>query len=75
MSKFIASAAEKQESATLFDLAPVNNKRVQLDFSAPKLSAFGGLAAIREYEQPGGIIDRIVSCIVDLRNQAPFGCP
>ena len=52
-----------------FDLAPVNNKRVQLDFSAPKLSAFGGLAAIREYEQPGGIIDRIVSCIVDLRNQ------
>lgn len=40
-----------------------------LDFSSPKLSAFGGLATIREYERPGSIIDRIVSCIVDLRNQ------
>ena len=62
MSKVIASAAEKQASPTLFDLAPVNNKRVRLDFSAPKLSAFGGLAAIREHERSGGIIDRIVSC-------------
>lgn len=62
-------AQKKQESATLFDLEPVGNKKVQLDFSAPKLSAFGGPAAIREYERPGGIIDRIVSCIVDLRNQ------
>lgn len=69
MSKVIASAAEKQASSSLFDLAPVGNKKVQLAFSAPKLSAFGGLAAIREYEKPGGIIDRIVSCIVDLRNQ------
>lgn len=69
MSKFISSSAEKQESATLFDLEPIKNKRVQLDFSAPKLSAFGGLEAIREYERPGSIIDRIVSCIVDLRNQ------
>ena len=51
MSKVIASAAEKQASPTLFDLAPVNNKRVRLDFSAPKLSAFGGLAAIREHER------------------------
>ena len=69
MSKVIASAAEKQASPTLFDLAPVNNKRVRLDFCAPKLSAFGGLAAIREHEHSGGIIDRIVTCIVDLRNQ------
>lgn len=69
MSKVIVSAAEKQVSPSLFELEPVGNKKVQLDFSAPKLSAFGGLAAIREYEQPGSIIDRIVSCIVDLRNQ------
>lgn len=40
-----------------------------MDFSSPRLSDFGGLAAIREYERPGNIIDRIVSCIVDLRNQ------
>ena len=69
MSKVIASTAEKQENATLFELAPIKNKQVWLDFSAPKLSAFGGLAAIREYEQPDSIIDKIVSCIVDLRNQ------
>ena len=52
MSEVIASAAKKQESSTLFELAPIKDKRVQMDFSAPKLSAFGGLAAIREYERP-----------------------
>ena len=52
MSKVIASVAEKQESASLFNFAPIKDKRVQLDFSAPKLSAFGGLAAIRERNVP-----------------------
>ena len=51
MSKVIASAAEKQTSSSLFELEPVGNKKVQLDFSAPKLSAFGGLAAIREHTE------------------------
>lgn len=69
MSKVITSVTKSQAFPSLFELEPVGNKKVQLDFSAPRLSAFGGLAAIREYEQPGSIIDRIVSCIVDLRNQ------
>ena len=57
MSKDIVFSAEKQGSSSLFELEPIRNKKVHLDFSAPKLSAFGGLAAIREYEQPGSIID------------------
>lgn len=69
MSKDSHSAADCQTSPTLFELEPVEGKKVIVDFTAPDLSSVGGLALVREYEKAScHILDRIESCIRDPRN-------
>ena len=61
---------EIQTENHLFELTPINNKDVMVDFSAPSLSSLGGLSLVNEYisHRHENIIDRIVSCVRDTRN-------
>jgi hypothetical protein len=53
----------------LFDLQPIDNKRVEASFTASEISSDGGLLLFRDMEQQIGIIKAIVSCIEDTRHQ------
>ena len=60
---------EKNCSPTLFDLAPVSKKPVELTFTGEKISTDGGLLLLRELENQIGILDAIGNCIADERHQ------
>ena len=54
----------------LFDLQPIENKRVEVSFTASEISSDGGLLLVKETEEQVGIIKALVSCIEDTRHQS-----
>ena len=54
--------------ATLFDLAPVCKKPIELAFTAEKVSSDGGLLLLREVEAQSGILKAIAECINEDRH-------
>lgn len=52
----------------ILDLFPVSNKKVELSFSGERISSDGGLLLLREVENQLGILERISSCITDVRD-------
>ena len=52
----------------LFDLPPIENKRVEASFTASEISSDGGLLLVRNIEDQTGIIKALVSCIEDTRH-------
>lgn len=70
MSRITSYSTDYQTFPALFELEPVAGKKVTADFSAPELSSLGGLPLVREYEKSSNrIIERIESCIKDLRRE------
>lgn len=57
----------------LFDLQPIENKRVEVSFTAQEISSDGGLLLIKDMEAQIGIIKALVSCIEDTRHQSYVG--
>jgi hypothetical protein len=54
--------------AKLFDIEPIDNKRVEVGFTASEISSDGGLLLIKNIERQSGIIKALVSCIKDTRH-------
>jgi hypothetical protein len=52
----------------ILDLFPVLNKKIELSFSGERISSDGGLLLLREVENQVGILERISSCITDVRD-------
>ncbi len=52
----------------LFDLQPIDSKRVEAGFTASEISSDGGLLLFRDMEQQIGIIKALGSCIEDTRH-------
>jgi len=61
----------KDTFGSLFSISPIQNKPVEVSFTAPDLSSQGGLLLMNEYEQHHGFIGKLASCIEDTRHQ-PF---
>jgi hypothetical protein len=57
----------------LFDLQPIENKRVEVSFTASEISSDGGLLMVKNIEGQTGIIKALVSCIEDTRHQSYVG--
>jgi hypothetical protein len=55
---------------TLFNLSPFNKKRVEVSFTAEKVSVDGGLLLLKETADQTGLIKRLASLIPDNRNQS-----
>jgi len=55
---------------TLFNLADVERKKVEVQFSLEKTSNDGGLLLLKEVENQIGIISRLTDCIQDTRHQS-----
>ena len=55
-------------SSTLFNLAPVCKKPIEIGFSAEKISSDGGLLLLREIETRNGILQSITNCIAEDRH-------
>ena len=53
----------------LFDLQPIENKRVEVGFTASHISSDGGLLLVKDIENQTGIIRALVNCIEDTRHQ------
>jgi Transposase DDE domain group 1 len=54
----------------LFDLQPIDNKRVEVGFAAQEISSDGGLLLIKDVEQRISIIKAITACMDDTRHQS-----
>jgi hypothetical protein len=59
----------KAPQMQLFDLPPIENKRVEISFSGQDISSDGGLLLIKEVEHQIGIIKALTSCMKDERHQ------
>jgi hypothetical protein len=58
----------KNSFSTLFDLASVCKKPIEISFSAEKISTDGGLLLLREIEERNGILQSITDCIQEDRH-------
>ena len=58
-----------ETSPLKIDLFPIVDKPVELSFTGEQISSDGGLLLLREVENQIGLIDRISSCITDIRDQ------
>ena len=54
----------------LFDLQHIENKRVEVGFTASDISSDGGLLLVKDIETQSGIIKALVNCIEDTRHQS-----
>src|SRR5438309_8354954 len=54
-------------------LSPVQGKAVVARFDGGRLSAEGGLLALREIERRLGLADRLANCLVDPRGHRQLG--
>ena len=54
----------------LFDLQPIENKRIEVGFTASGISSDGGLLLVKDIEGQTGIIKALISCIEDTRHQS-----
>jgi hypothetical protein len=59
-----------QSQGKLFDLQSIDNKRIEVGFTAQEVSSDGGLLLIRDIEQRIGIVKAIASCLTDTRHQS-----
>lgn len=55
---------------TLFNLAEIGSKKVEVSLNLAKTSNDGGLLLLREVDKQIGLIDRISACIDDTRHQS-----
>lgn len=55
---------------TLFNLAGLNHKKIEVRFNAEQVSNDGGLLLLKEVENQIGIIESLVSCVNDTRHQS-----
>lgn len=55
---------------TLFDLAEIESKKVEVRFSLSETSNDGGLLLLREVDKQIGLTDRLSACIEDTRHQS-----
>ena len=60
---------EKQQFSLPFHIASLQNKKVELSYSGQDISTDGGALLLRELDQQIGLIDKIISCIDDGRDQ------
>lgn len=58
-----------ESNSPILNLFPVEHKKVELTYSGERISSDGGLLLLREVENQIGIIDKISSCITDMRDQ------
>jgi hypothetical protein len=63
-------SSENNSQPTLFKLAEVEKKKVEVQFSLEKTSSDGGLLLLKEIENQTGIISRLSGCIQDTRHQS-----
>jgi hypothetical protein len=61
---------QKFSHPTLFNLSKLGKKPVEVRFNLDQTSNDGGLLLLNEVENQVGVIERIVSCITDTRNQS-----
>ena len=54
----------------LFDLQPIESKRIEVSFSASDISSDGGLLLVKDIEKQTGIIKALAKCIGDTRDQS-----
>jgi len=53
----------------LFDLPPIDNKRIEISFTGTDISSEGGLLLVKETERQIGLIKAITNCMEDDRHQ------
>ena len=63
----IKNNSEKKEQT--LELFPLANKNIELRFTGNRISSDGGLLLLRELDKQLRLIDRIISCITDSRDQ------
>ena len=61
---------KNNSQATLFSLSDFGKKNVEVEFTTEQISSDGGLLFLKEIDNNIGLIDRMVSCIVDNRHQS-----
>ena len=54
----------------LFDLQPIESKRIEVSFTASDISSDGGLLLVKDIENQTGIIKALAKCIGDTRDQS-----
>ena len=54
----------------LFDLQPIEKKRVEVGFTASDISSDGGLLLVKDIKNQTGIIKALAKCIGDTRHQS-----
>ncbi len=64
-----AAGVSESDIPTLFNLAQLDKKKVEVRFTLEETSNDGGLLLLREVEKQVGIIDRLTNCIRDNRHQ------
>jgi hypothetical protein len=69
MSKNSKKIDTTYSNGELFSLSPVQNKKIEVSFTAPDLSSQGGLLLMNEHEQLHGFISKLSNCIEDSRQQ------
>lgn len=62
--------SQNSSQPTLFNLADLENKNVEVNFGLAETSNDGGLLLLREVEKQIGLINRISACITDGRHQS-----
>ena len=62
--------SSKNSQATLFNLAELESKKVEVNFTLSETSSDGGLLLLREVEKQIGLISRLSDCIKDERHQS-----
>lgn len=66
MNKDTATTQNSQQ--VLFNLAPVQDKKIEIAFTGNDISSDGGLLLLKECEKQTGIIKAIAACLIDERH-------
>ena len=65
-----SAESSKNSQATLFNVAELGGKKVEVQFTLKETSNDGGLLLLREVEKQIGVIGRLSACIEDSRHQS-----
>lgn len=65
-----SAESSKNSQATLFNVAELGGKKVEVQFTLKETSNDGGLLLLREVEKQIGVISRLSACIEDSRHQS-----
>ncbi len=69
-SSYQSVKSQKTSQTTLFNLAELESKKVEVNFTLNETSNDGGLLLLREVEKQIGLIKRLSGCIEDTRHQS-----